>query len=158
MVQCQNERSQHKNRASALKQLRARLYEHEMDKRRAEERKLEDTKSDINFGRQIRSYVLAPYRMVKDLRTRSPSATWTAFWTATSKISSTPSSFGRRPARPPATARTTWPSRADRGPMHCSPARPPSSATAAWSRFPPKRSTAWAPTRWTRPPSAASFK
>jgi len=70
VVQCQNERSQHKNRAAALKQLRARLYEHEMDKRRAEERKLEDAKADINFGSQIRSYVLAPYRMVKDLRTR----------------------------------------------------------------------------------------
>jgi peptide chain release factor 2 len=70
VVQCQNERSQHKNRASALKQLRARLYEFEMDKRRAEEKKLEDSKADINFGSQIRSYVLAPYRMVKDLRTR----------------------------------------------------------------------------------------
>ena len=72
VVQCQNERSQHKNRAAALKQLRARLYEHEMDKRRAEEKKLEDSKADINFGSQIRSYVLAPYRMVKDLRTRLP--------------------------------------------------------------------------------------
>ncbi len=70
VVQCQNERSQHKNRASALKQLRARLYEHELAKKRAEERKLEDTKADINFGSQIRSYVLAPYRLVKDLRTR----------------------------------------------------------------------------------------
>lgn len=70
VVTCQNERSQHKNRASALKQLKARLYEHEMEKRRAEERRLEDSKADINFGSQIRSYVLAPYRMVKDLRTR----------------------------------------------------------------------------------------
>ncbi len=70
VVQCQNERSQHKNRAAALKQLRARLYEHEMEKRRAEERRQEDAKADINFGSQIRSYVLAPYRMVKDLRTR----------------------------------------------------------------------------------------
>jgi peptide chain release factor 2 len=70
VVQCQNERSQIKNRASALKQMRAKLYEYEMDKRRAEEKKLEDSKSDINFGSQIRSYVLAPYRMVKDLRSR----------------------------------------------------------------------------------------
>jgi peptide chain release factor 2 len=70
VVQCQNERSQHKNRASALKQLRARLYEHEMDKKRAEDKKLEDAKLDINFGSQIRSYVLAPYRMIKDHRTK----------------------------------------------------------------------------------------
>jgi peptide chain release factor 2 len=70
VVQCQSERSQHKNRATAMKQLRARLYEHEMEKRRAIEQKLEDTKSAINFGSQIRSYVLAPYRMIKDLRSR----------------------------------------------------------------------------------------
>src|SRR6202451_3210982 len=70
VVQCQNERSQHKNRASAMKQMRARLYEYEMAKKRVEQDKLEDSKLDINFGSQIRSYVLAPYRMVKDLRTR----------------------------------------------------------------------------------------
>jgi peptide chain release factor 2 len=70
VVQCQNERSQHKNRASAMKQLRAKLYEHEMDKKRAEDRKMEDTKLGINFGSQIRSYVLAPYRMIKDHRTK----------------------------------------------------------------------------------------
>lgn len=70
VVQCQNERSQHKNRATALKVLRSRLYEHEMEKRRVEERKLEASKSDINFGSQIRNYVLAPYRQVKDLRTK----------------------------------------------------------------------------------------
>jgi peptide chain release factor 2 len=70
VVQCQAERSQHKNRAQALKQLKARLYEHEMDKRRAEEKKQEDSKADINFGSQIRSYVLAPYRMIKDHRTK----------------------------------------------------------------------------------------
>jgi len=70
VVQCQNERSQHKNRASAIKQLRAKLFEHELAKKRAEERKLEDTKLDINFGSQIRSYVLAPYRLIKDHRTK----------------------------------------------------------------------------------------
>lgn len=70
VVQCQNERSQHKNRASALKQLRARLFEFETAKRRVEEDKVEATKADINFGSQIRSYVLAPYRLVKDLRSR----------------------------------------------------------------------------------------
>jgi peptide chain release factor 2 len=70
VVQCQNERSQHKNRASAMKQLRAKLYEYEMDKKRAADRKVEDSKLEINFGSQIRSYVLAPYRMVKDHRTK----------------------------------------------------------------------------------------
>ncbi len=70
VVQCQNERSQHKNRASAMKQLKARLFEYEMAKKRAELDKVEDTKLEINFGSQIRSYVLAPYRMVKDLRSR----------------------------------------------------------------------------------------
>jgi peptide chain release factor 2 len=70
VVQCQNERSQHKNRAAAMKQLRARLYEFELDKKREEERKLEDTKLDVNFGSQIRSYVLAPYRLIKDHRTK----------------------------------------------------------------------------------------
>jgi peptide chain release factor 2 len=70
VVQCQNERSQHKNRAAALKQLRARLYEHELAKKRAEEEKLEASKLDINFGSQIRSYVLAPYRLIKDHRTK----------------------------------------------------------------------------------------
>ncbi|HYO83548.1 MAG TPA: peptide chain release factor 2 [Bryobacteraceae bacterium] len=70
VVQCQNERSQHKNRASAMKQLRARLYEHEMEKKREHERQLEDSKLDVNFGSQIRSYVLAPYRLIKDHRTK----------------------------------------------------------------------------------------
>ena len=70
VVQCQNERSQHKNRDSAMKQLRARLYEHELEKKRAEIRKTEDSKLEINFGSQIRNYVLAPYRLVKDLRSK----------------------------------------------------------------------------------------
>jgi peptide chain release factor 2 len=70
VVQCQNERSQHKNRASAMKQMRARLYEYELEKKRAADKKVEDSKLEINFGSQIRSYVLAPYRMVKDHRTK----------------------------------------------------------------------------------------
>jgi peptide chain release factor 2 len=70
VVQCQNERSQHKNRASAMKQMKAKLYEHELEKKRVADRKLEDTKLEINFGSQIRNYVLAPYRLVKDLRTK----------------------------------------------------------------------------------------
>jgi peptide chain release factor 2 len=70
VVQCQNERSQHKNRASAMKQLRAKLWEFEMEKKRAADQKLEDSKLEINFGSQIRSYVLAPYRLIKDHRTK----------------------------------------------------------------------------------------
>lgn len=69
VVSCQNERSQHKNRASALKILKARLYDREMKKREEERAKEEDAKMEIGFGSQIRSYVLHPYRMVKDHRT-----------------------------------------------------------------------------------------
>ena len=70
VVQCQNERSQHKNRDKAMKMMRSRLYEHELEKKRAESKKLEDSKLDINFGSQIRSYVLQPYRLAKDHRTK----------------------------------------------------------------------------------------
>jgi peptide chain release factor 2 len=70
VVQCQNERSQHKNRDSAMKQLKARMYELELEKKREETRKTEDSKLEINFGSQIRNYVLAPYRLVKDLRSK----------------------------------------------------------------------------------------
>jgi peptide chain release factor 2 len=70
IVQCQNERSQHKNRSVALKMLRSRLYELEMEKKRAENKAIEDSKMDIAWGSQIRSYVLHPYRMAKDHRTK----------------------------------------------------------------------------------------
>ncbi len=70
VVACQNERSQHKNKERAMSILRSRLYEYELEKKRAETKKIEDSKLDINFGSQIRSYVLAPYRMVKDNRTK----------------------------------------------------------------------------------------
>ena len=70
VVQCQNERSQHKNRDLAMKILRSRLYEHELEKKRAAARKIEDSKLDIDFGSQIRSYVLQPYQMCKDTRTK----------------------------------------------------------------------------------------
>ena len=70
VVSCQNERSQHKNRERAMSMLRSKLYEAELEKKRAETRKIEDSKLDIDFGSQIRSYVLQPYRMVKDHRTK----------------------------------------------------------------------------------------
>ena len=69
VVQCQNERSQHKNRDTAMHLLRARLYQLEIEKRKEEQAKLEGEKKDIGFGSQIRSYVLQPYQLVKDLRT-----------------------------------------------------------------------------------------
>ena len=70
VVTCQNERSQHKNKASAMKILKAKLYEAEMNKRNEAKEKLENSKTDIAWGSQIRSYVMQPYKMVKDLRTR----------------------------------------------------------------------------------------
>jgi peptide chain release factor 2 len=70
VVSCQNERSQHKNRERAMSMLRSKLYEVEMEKKREASRKVEDSKLDIDFGSQIRSYVLQPYRMVKDHRTK----------------------------------------------------------------------------------------
>ena len=70
VVQCQNQRSQHQNRAVAMQVLRSRLHEIEVEKRRAETAELEANKQDIAFGSQIRNYVLAPYRLVKDARTK----------------------------------------------------------------------------------------
>ena len=69
VVACQNDRSQHKNRAEAMKMLKARLYEAELKKREAASAAIEAAKTDIGWGHQLRSYVLQPYQMVKDLRT-----------------------------------------------------------------------------------------
>ena len=69
VVQCQNERSQHKNKETCMNMLKARLYEHEIQKRKKESEDIQSSKSEIGWGHQIRSYVLHPYRMVKDNRT-----------------------------------------------------------------------------------------
>ena len=70
VASCQNERSQHKNRERAMKMLRSKIYEFELEKKKAISKKLEDSKLDIDFGSQIRSYVLHPYRLIKDHRTK----------------------------------------------------------------------------------------
>ena len=70
VVQCQNERSQHKNKETCFRMLRARLYEHEMQKKVEENQKELNNKTDIGWGHQIRSYVLQPYQLVKDLRNK----------------------------------------------------------------------------------------
>jgi len=71
VASCQNERSQHKNRDRAMSMLRSKLYEYEMEKKREATKKIEESKLDIDFGSQIRSYVLQPYRLIKDHRTRT---------------------------------------------------------------------------------------
>jgi peptide chain release factor 2 len=70
VTQCQNERSQHKNKEVCMRVLRSKLYELEVEKKKGETKSIEDSKLDIGFGSQIRSYVMQPYRMVKDVRTR----------------------------------------------------------------------------------------
>ena len=70
VVQCQNERSQHKNKETCFKMLKARLYEHEIQKRDEEAQINVSTKTDIGWGHQIRSYVLQPYQLVKDLKNK----------------------------------------------------------------------------------------
>jgi len=69
VVQCQNDRSQHKNKSSAMSMLKSKIYELELSKRKNEESKTNSEKKDIGWGHQIRSYVLHPYKMIKDLRT-----------------------------------------------------------------------------------------
>ena len=78
VVQCQNERSQHKNKASAMKVLKARLYQMEIEKEKEAMKDLEDTKMDIGWGSQIRSYVFHPYNLVKDHRTKEEMGNITA--------------------------------------------------------------------------------
>jgi peptide chain release factor 2 len=70
VASCQNERSQHKNKEKAMSMLRSKIYEFEMEKKREVTKQIEDSKLDIGFGSQIRSYVLQPYRMIKDHRTK----------------------------------------------------------------------------------------
>jgi peptide chain release factor 2 len=73
VVQCQNERSQHKNKETCMNMLRAKLYNFEIKKKEEKAKRMEDTKSDIGWGHQIRSYILHPYRLVKDNRTNHES-------------------------------------------------------------------------------------
>ena len=74
VVQCQNDRSQHKNKSNAMAMLKSRLYELELQKRKDEENKIHSEKKDIGWGHQIRSYVLHPYKLIKDLRTNHESS------------------------------------------------------------------------------------
>ena len=74
VVQCQNERSQHKNKETCMNMLRARLYDFEIKKKEEETKNMESTKSDIGWGHQIRSYILHPYRLIKDNRTNHESS------------------------------------------------------------------------------------
>ena len=74
VVQCQSDRSQHKNKSNAMAMLKSRLYELELQKRKEEENKIHSEKKDIGWGHQIRSYVLHPYKLIKDLRTNHESS------------------------------------------------------------------------------------
>ena len=74
VLQCQNDRSKHKNKSNALSMLKSRLYELELQKRKEEENKIHSEKKDIGWGHQIRSYVLHPYKLIKDLRTNHESS------------------------------------------------------------------------------------
>ena len=107
MVFCQNDRSQHRNRAQAWDMLRARLYEMELKKREAQAAAEQAAKTDIGWGHQIRSYVLQPYQMVKDLRTGVQPPTPAACSTATS-ISSWKRRWRRRRSAPRRSKSRTW--------------------------------------------------
>ena len=74
VVQCQSDRSQHKNKSNAMSMLKSRIYELELNKRKSEEQKTNSEKKEIGWGNQIRSYVLHPYKMIKDLRTNYESS------------------------------------------------------------------------------------
>ena len=74
VVQCQNERSQHKNKETCMNMLKARLYDYEMKKKEEKNLSAESSKSEIGWGHQIRSYVLQPYRLIKDNRTNHESS------------------------------------------------------------------------------------
>ena len=74
MVQCQNDRSQHKNKAYAMNMLKSRIYEFELQKRKKKENVVNEQKKQIGWGSQIRSYVLHPYKLIKDLRTNYESS------------------------------------------------------------------------------------
>jgi len=74
VVQCQNDRSQHKNKAYAMNMLKSRLYDLETQKRKEKENLINDQKKEIGWGNQIRSYVLHPYKLIKDLRTNHESS------------------------------------------------------------------------------------
>ena len=78
VVQCQNHRSQHQNKAEAFKMLKAKLYELELEKKSTEKARTEENKTEIGWGHQIRSYVLQPYQLVKDLRTNKESSNFQA--------------------------------------------------------------------------------
>ena len=113
-VQSQSDRSQHRNRAAAMAMLKARLYEEELQRREAEAQAEHEAKSEIGWGHQIRSYVLHPYQMVKDLRTGVEKGNAKAFSTVISTISwprPWPSESAARWARPPKRRINVWSSR-----------------------------------------------
>jgi beta-phosphoglucomutase-like phosphatase (HAD superfamily) len=102
VVQCQNDRSQHRNKAEAMEMLKAKLYELELRKRMSEQQKLEDSKTDVGWGHQIRSYVLdqsASRICVPTSKRATPRACWTAIWTTSFRFAETGRLMTSTPAR-----------------------------------------------------------